>query len=204
MRLLRKNEGYIYKLYYEGVLQYIGKTTDLQLRLRTHTKDKVFDRVEVAVVRIDDIECLEMSLIFELNPPLNKSKIVALAEKGNKVRAGIGEIVFVDTGFDGSYAEEAKKNIRSAAEKRETEEYVKRVLLETEPLIARMCVGNLLPKKSWITRETLEDIVRSNNINEFLFYVETSKSCLQEEHAVKFLDYINSEKLPSKYASYDN
>lgn len=200
MRLLKKNEGYLYKLYFEGVLQYIGKTTQLQTRLHTHTKTKVFDKVEVAVVGLDVLEKLEMSLIMEFNPPLNKTKITSLAAYGDEARKQCGQIVFEDAGWDSSYAEESKKSLRAAALKIEVEEYVKTMLLETEPMIAKLCVENMLPKKDWIKRETLEDIIRSNNLSEFLCLAETNKKTLLECNAGRYVSYMKSERLLSKYA----
>ena len=65
---------YVYALWNNGEIVYIGQTTQLGFRLITHAKTKDFD--EYSYFECDsetDMKAIESSLIIELQPKLNKS-----------------------------------------------------------------------------------------------------------------------------------
>lgn len=66
--------NYIYKLYNKDNLIYIGQTSNLYQRIKTHRRSKEFSKVEVYMCQFyQNPDHLESWLINHYQPPLNKS-----------------------------------------------------------------------------------------------------------------------------------
>jgi len=197
--LRRMSEGYIYKLWYEGELAYIGKTTNLKSRISDHKRDKLFDRVEAAIVPIDIIEAVEMSLIFELSPKLNRNKIQRLADDGDEYRTELGALLFEDMGFDSRYVDERKDYWAKTSAERESIERLNTLVAQAQPIIVGMCIEQTIPRNDWITVETLESIVASGYLSEFIWQAEKNSQCLREAIARRYEKFVTAQSLPSRY-----
>lgn len=69
---------FIYFLIDKNVIVYVGKTEKIHSRLKTHTKDKKFDRVVWIQVPKEKMNFIEMYYINLLKPKYNKAVPVAM------------------------------------------------------------------------------------------------------------------------------
>lgn len=76
--------GYVYKLYREGVVVYVGKTLWLSNRVSQH-KQKEFDFVGYFEVDEQHLLAVEAALIEAHSPVFNKIRPQALLEEGEKL-----------------------------------------------------------------------------------------------------------------------
>ena len=76
------NQHYLYRLWLNGELQYIGQTNNMKQRTSEHRRDKLFDAVDYILVDENDIDKIEMYFIKKYLPPLNNSLIDNLATLG--------------------------------------------------------------------------------------------------------------------------
>lgn len=63
--------GYVYFLFYEGILVYVGQTVLLGSRIKAHRKDKAFDRFSYIEVELSDLNSVEANYINNLKPIYN-------------------------------------------------------------------------------------------------------------------------------------
>lgn len=80
----------IYFLFLNGELVYIGKTINLQTRLVTHLRDKVFDSYRYIECPQDRLNHYELRWIKRFKPPLNMY-VAHVRPKVTKEFAGIRE-----------------------------------------------------------------------------------------------------------------
>lgn len=76
------SQYFVYKLFNEGSVVYIGQSTNLENRISHHRMDKIFDNV--VVVEVDskeDMDGLESYLILKYMPKYNKACNLDLAKK---------------------------------------------------------------------------------------------------------------------------
>lgn len=64
----------IYFLLQEGVIVYVGMSTSLQVRISSHSQDKIFDRVLYLDYHDSNIEEVEASFIRYLKPKYNRDE----------------------------------------------------------------------------------------------------------------------------------
>lgn len=82
LQLLVPEIHVVYKLFLNGVLVYIGSTSDLYSRTCDHIRDgKEFDKVEIVIIKEEDKLPLEHHMILEYRPPLNKVVYLKEADK---------------------------------------------------------------------------------------------------------------------------
>ena len=69
---IKQSECYIYFLYDGDDVVYIGQATCLRTRLKSHVKDKTFDRVSFEYCKLSDVLEKESSYINQYRPKYNK------------------------------------------------------------------------------------------------------------------------------------
>lgn len=71
---IQNGMGYIYFLFMEGTIVYVGKSMSLFSRIGSHLGKKKFDRMSCIKVRSDMIDNFEVAFIKHFRPSLNKTK----------------------------------------------------------------------------------------------------------------------------------
>lgn len=64
--------GFIYRIYYEDSIVYVGQTLNLKQRIDAHLKNKIFGMYDYAEVMTDSIDKYESYYINKHHPVLNK------------------------------------------------------------------------------------------------------------------------------------
>lgn len=80
--VLMSSQYFVYKLFNQGSVVYVGQTISLENRIGQHRLDKVFDKVSaVEVESKEDMDGLESYLILKYQPDYNKNCNLDLAKK---------------------------------------------------------------------------------------------------------------------------
>lgn len=85
------SDGYIYFLFYKGVLVYIGKSESLYGRIAVHRETKIFDKVLYESCPIEKLKTVERELIKHYKPILNGE----YGNKPDKKVCVIGDSIFI-------------------------------------------------------------------------------------------------------------